>query len=213
MKSPKLAALLAAGAMTLIAPAFAAATEQGQGQAVITVLPKNNGRANLNLGPQNLRLQVDGKQSNVTNLASAKGPDSPLELVILIDSSARVSLGTQLNDIAGFVKEMPKNAKIAIAYMENGRAAMTGPLSSDPTQILSGLHLPGGAAGTSSSPYFCLSDLAKNWPSHDPTARREVVMITDGVDNYNLRYDPEDPYVQAAIEDSVRSGLVVYSFY
>ena len=27
------------------------------------------------------------------------------------------------------------------------------------------------------------------------------------------RYDPEDPYVQTAIKDSVRAGLVVYSIY
>jgi hypothetical protein len=213
MKSHIFAALLVAGSFPLVAPAFAATTEQGQGQAVITVMPKNIDATNLNIGPQNLEVKVDGKQSNVTNFVSAKGPNSPLELVILIDSSARVSLGTQLSDIAGFVKEMPKNARIAIAYMENGRAALTGPLSSDPAQVLNGLHLPGGGAGVSSSPYFCLSDLAKNWPSHDATARREVVMITDGIDYYDVRLDPNDPYVQAAIEDSVRSGLVVYSFY
>jgi hypothetical protein len=67
--------------------------------------------------------------------------------------------------------------------------------------------------GISSSPYFCLSDLAKHWPSNDMTARREVLMITDGVDYYELRYDPDDPYVQTAITDSVRAGLVVYSIY
>ena len=38
-------------------------------------------------------------------------------------------------------------------------------------------------------------------------------MVTDGVDNYNRRYDPEDPYVQAAINDSVRARLIVYSIY
>src|ERR1700734_3475486 len=65
----------------------------------------------------------------------------------------------------------------------------------------------------SSSPYFCLSDLAKNWPSADRSARREIIMITDGVDYYHLQYDPEDPYVQAAIDDSVRANLVVYSIY
>jgi hypothetical protein len=118
-----------------------------------------------------------------------------------------------LTEIESFVNEMPKNTKIAIAYMDNGRAVFTGPLSSDPEQVLNGLHLPGGAPGQNGSPYFCLSDLAKHWPAQDRTARREVVMITDGVDYYNLRYDPEDPYVQAAIEDSVRSGLVVYSIY
>jgi hypothetical protein len=38
-------------------------------------------------------------------------------------------------------------------------------------------------------------------------------MVTDGVDNYEPHYNPEDPYVQAAINDSVRAHLVVYSIY
>ncbi len=67
--------------------------------------------------------------------------------------------------------------------------------------------------GVSASPYFCLSDLAKNWPSKDAHARREVVMVTDGVDYYEVHYDPEDPYVAAAIEDSIRAHLIVYSIY
>jgi hypothetical protein len=200
-------------ALALAFPAFAAPEQQGQGQAVVTVMPKSNPEGALSLQQQNLELKVDGKQSSITGFAPAKGPNAPLELVVLIDSSARSSLGTQLNEIADFIKEMPANAKVALAYMQNGHAALTGPLSSDASQVLSGLHLPGGASGASSSPYFCLSDLAKNWPSRDPRARREVVMITDGVDYYNLRYDPNDPYVLSAIEDSIRSGLVVYSFY
>ena len=174
-------------------------------------MPKGDQPATIH--PQDIDVKVDGKPTSNLHMASAKGPDSPLELVILIDGSARSSLGTQLGDIGNFVKEMPADAKIAIAYMTNGRAAFTGPLSSDPAVVLRGLHLPGGSPGTSSSPYFCLSDLAKNWPSRDSTARREVVMITDGVDYYNLHFDPNDPYVQAAINDSLRSGLVVYSFY
>jgi len=38
-------------------------------------------------------------------------------------------------------------------------------------------------------------------------------MVTDGVDNYERRLDLDDPYVQAAISDSVRAGMVVYSIY
>jgi hypothetical protein len=213
MKSATFAALLAAGTLSLVPSAFAAPAESGHGQAVVTVLPKNDQAPTLSIQSQNLQLKIDGKPSSITDLAPAKGPSSPLELVILMDSSARSSLGTQLNDIVGFVKEMPNNTKIALGYMENGRAALSGPFTSDSQQIVNGLHLPAGAPGTNGSPYFCLSDLAKNWPSHDPTARREVVLITDGVDEFNLRYDPNDPYVQSAIEDSIRSGLVVYSFY
>jgi hypothetical protein len=208
-------AIVAAGTLALMLPAFPAPADQGQGQgqAVVTILPKKNDQAVGSVAQQNLKLKVNGKESSITNWAAAKGPQSPLELVVLIDGSARTSLGTQLEDIAGFIKEMPANAKVAVAYMQNGRAAFTGPLSSDGAQVAAGLHIPGGVPGMSSSPYFCLSDLAKNWPSRDQTARREVVMITDGVDYYNLRYDPEDPYVQAAISDSAKAGLVVFSIY
>jgi hypothetical protein len=38
-------------------------------------------------------------------------------------------------------------------------------------------------------------------------------VITDGVDYYNPRYDPDDPYVHAAMDDSVRAHLIVYSIY
>jgi hypothetical protein len=203
--------LAAAGTMTLAGPAKAATT--GQGQAVVTVMPKNSGDEAINVTPQNLQLKVNGKESDVTGWAPARGAKNPLELVLLIDSSARTSLGTQLGEIEGFVKEMPNNAKLAIAYMENGRAVFAGPLSSEPAQVLQALHLPSGAPAASSSPYFCLSDLAQHWPSQDRSARREVVMVTDGVDYYQLPFDPDDPYVQAAITDSVRSGLVVFSIY
>src|ERR1700692_3242692 len=97
--------------------------------------------------------------------------------------------------------------------MQNAQANRSGPLTTDREQALKGLHIPAGFPGANASPYFCLSDLAKSWPSHDRTARREVLMVTDGVDNYDRAYDPEDPYVSTAINDSVRAGLVVYSIY
>jgi hypothetical protein len=215
MKMLGLAAVALAGAASLLMPGLtvAASAQQGQGQALITVMPKNDKETQVNVQQSDLQVKVSGKDANVTEWVPARGAGSPLELVLLIDSSARTSLGTQLTEIESFVKEMPSHTKMAIAYMQNGRAQFSGPLSSDAAQVLNGLHLPGGAIGTSSSPYFCLSDLAKNWPSSDRSARREVVMVTDGVDYYNPRYDPEDPYVLSAISDAVRARLVVYSIY
>ena len=127
---------------------------------------------------------------------------------------ARSSIGTQINDIAKFIQGLRPDAKVGVAYMENGRAVFAGPLTTDHAAAMRELRLPlAGEPGVSASPYFCLSDLAKNWPSNDAHARREVVMVTDGVDYYEVRYDPEDPYVAAAIEDAVRAHLIVYSIY
>ncbi|MGA9586589.1 MAG: hypothetical protein WBQ95_14750 [Terracidiphilus sp.] len=213
MNKIALAVTLTAGTVLAASPLFAQKTDsQGQGRAVVTILPT---QANGTVGqvPQGFKLKVNGKESSVLNFTPLRDSNSPVELVLLIDGGARTSLGTQFGELETFVKEMPPNTRMAIAYMENGRAILGGPLSSDGADVLKGLHVSNGFPGSNASPYFCLSDLAKNWPSHDRTARREVLMVTDGVDNYDRHYDPEDPYVDAAINDSVRAGLIVYSIY
>ena len=214
MKKLGMAICMAAGTLALIAPAFSnTTTDQGQGQAIVTVLPEKDGKTPVSIPQQDLRVKVNGKESSITNWVALSGPNSNLELVILIDVSARANLGLQLRDITSFIQSLPANVKVSVGYMDDGSADLMGPLSTDHAQVASGLRVPNGFPGSSGSPYFCLSDLAKHWPSTDLSARREVVLITDGVDNYSVRYDPEDPYVAAAITDSVRAGLVVYSIY
>jgi hypothetical protein len=208
------AALLLVG-LPMSLPVIAQSGEnQGQGQAIVTIVPKHENEAAPNVTQQDLQsVKVNGKDAKVTSWQSLRGAQDKVELVILIDDAARASLGRQIEDIGAFVRSLPPNIAAGIAYMENGRAVFSGPLSTDHEQILRALHLPAGIAGVDSSPYFCLSDLAKNWPSQDRGSRREVVMVTDGIDYYYRRFDPDDPYVQAAITDSVRAGLVVYSIY
>lgn len=182
-----------------------------QAQAVITVMGKNNSEAPPPVQERDIKVEVNGKAATLTEVNPLRG--TGLEMVVLIDGSARTSLGRQLEDIAQFVKSLPPNVAVGIAYMENGRAAFSQALTTDKAKALTSLHLPGGTPGSDASPYFCLSDLAKNWPSTSHDNRREVVMVTDGIDRYNLRYDPDDPYVQTAINDSIRAGLIVYSIY
>ena len=187
---------------------------EGQGQAVVTVIPSHGTEQAIQVSEQDIReVKVDGKASKITGWMPLHGADNPVELVFLMDPSSRSSLGTQLGEISNFAEEMPPNTTMAFAYMNAGRAALAEPLSSDPQKVLQGLHLPTGPLGAGASPYFSLSDLAKNWPSQNRSARRIVVMVSDGVDYYNLRYDPSDPYVQAAIHDAVKAGLVVYTLY
>jgi hypothetical protein len=214
MQKLQAAALFAAG--TLLAGTLSLAAEQKQevpGSTVITILPENELPGGI---PQEaMHLKLDGKGSTITGFTPLRDPQSKVEMVVLIDGGARSSLGLQMKDVAGFIESQRPDTKVAVAYMMNGRAALGGPLTTDHDSVLRGLHLTSGAgeAGISGSPYFCLSELAKNWPSSDVHARREVVMITDGVDYYDMHYDPEDPYVQAAMDDAVRARMIVYAIY
>jgi len=210
----QIATVLFAASLVAAAPAVAQNEGQGQGQAVVTVLPKSDKQPMAADVPgQSLTISVDGKRASLTNWRATRGDQAPVEFVLLIDDGARVSLGREWDDITHFLGNLPPNVKATVAYMENGRAVLSGPLTSDRAKLQQEFHLPTATPGYSASPYFCLSDLAKNWPSNDRSARREVLMITDGVDQYERVYDPDDPYVHSAMDDAARAGLVVYSIY
>lgn len=181
----------------------------GHGKAMVTVKSKR-GNAPVMVPESALKLKVDGRPAMIEHWQAAKGP---LQVVLLIDSSAWGTLGTQLGDMKAFIRSLPADAEVGVAYMENGRAVFSAPLTTDKEAAVRGVRLPGSVPGGSASPYFCLSSLAKHWPSQNMDARREVVMITNGVDNYEPRFNPDDPYVRAAIHDAVKAGLVVYSIY
>jgi len=206
-------ALVAAALIATTPQAFPQDEGQNQGTAIVTVLPKDSSAPAPNISEQTIHVEVNGKQSQITNWQPLHGAQAPVELVLLIDDGARTSLGSEFGDIRQFIQSLPPNVKITIGYMENGRAALSGPLSADRSKTLQQIHITNGLPGQSASPYFCLSDLAKNWPSEDRSARREVIMISDGVDYYHLQFDPDDPYVQAAIQDSVRAHLLVSAVY
>lgn len=209
MKNADRAVLMVAAALLMAVQAFAQGDGgTGQGRAVLTVFAKHSEVAPT-ITQRDVSVRVNGKDANVTGWAPFKGADDSLELVVLIDSGAR-NLGRQFEEVTHFIQSQGPNAKLAVGYMENGRAVLSGALSADHQQVASQLHLSGGPI---SSPYFSLSDLARNWPSQDRKARREVVVLADGIDPNNPRFDVDDPYVQAAINDSVRAGLVVYTVY
>lgn len=212
MKLWKCAAGAATALFLLTAYAFPQENGGGEGQVVVTVLPKGNVPSTDSLAQQ-LTVKVGGKETQITGFQALQGERNPAELVILIDGSARSNFAQQFQEIAQFVKSLPPNVRTAIAYMQNGSASFATPFSADHDAVLRGLRIPAGLPGSNGSPYLCLSDLATRWPSQDREARREVVMITDGVDEYNPRYDPDDPYVQASIHDAVRAHLIVYSIY
>lgn len=205
--------LAAAAALALFAVSAWAQSDNFTGRAILTVLPSHPEEQDASLTAGQLEVKLDGKHATVTSLTKLTAANSPLELILLIDGSVRTSLYGDAGDIIGFVKEIPSNTTMTIAYMENGNAALQGPLSSDAVTIESGLHMTSGGPGSNSSPYFCLSDLVKHWPSKNAGARRALVMITDGLDEYDQRLDTDDPYVQTAINDSLRAGIVVFTVY
>jgi hypothetical protein len=150
-------------------------------------------------------------RDQVTDWVPAQGDNAALELFILMDDSSNMSLGTQLDDLRKFIDSQPASTKIGVAYMQNGMAKMQQNLTADHALAAKALRLPAGLPGINGSPYFSLSDLVKRWP--ETAARREVLMVSDGIDRYYGQADLQDPYLNAAIDDAQRANIVVYAIY
>jgi len=150
-------------------------------------------------------------RDTVTDWVPAQGEHGALELFILLDDASNTNLGTQLDDIRKFINAQPDSTLVGVAYMQNGIAQIVQNLTSDHALAAKALRLPMGYWGANASPYFSLSDLIKRWPA--TTARRAVLMVTDGIDRYYGIGDALDPYLDAAIDDAVRGGIAVSAIY
>jgi hypothetical protein len=150
-------------------------------------------------------------RDTVTEWIPAQGDHAALEFFILIDDTSNTSLGTQIPDLQKFIIGQPPTAKIGVAYMQNGTAVIAQNPTTDHEAAAKAIRLPEGIFGASASPYFSLSDLVKRWPADD--ARHEVLMVSNGVDPYYGIGDLLDPYLQAAISDAQRAGIIVSAIY
>lgn len=177
--------------------------------ALINVESKNP----VELDPRALNLQVNGHDTPINSLTHASSGN--VEIAILIDEGLRSSFSQQLRDISNFINSLPRNDKVLVGYMQNGTVRSSGHFSADHQEISDQLRLTMSIPGSSASPYFCLSDFVKHWPSQEPAARF-VLMLTNGVDPYNGRpsiMNQDSPYVETAQNDAQRAGAAVYSIY
>lgn len=148
----------------------------------------------------------------VAGWVPARGEEAGLALAILIDDSSGISFGSQIEDLRAFIGEQAPTTLVALGYMQNGTVFVRQQFTQDHAAVAKALRLPQGFAGAEASPYFSLVDFIKKWPTNTSTPRREVLMITSGIDEY-YGGGLQDPYVDEAIQDAQCAGIVVYSIY
>jgi hypothetical protein len=180
-------------------------------QMVVTVEPHNKGSEIPTITRDDVMVYEGKVRDTVTDWVPAEGDHAALEYFILLDDSSSTSLGRQLDDLRQFINAQPATAKIGVAYMQNGMAKVVQNLTDDHALAAKALRLPLGVNAGSAGPYFCLSDLVKHWPKS--AARREVLLVTDGIDPYYPNGDLQDPYLNNAIEDAQRAGVVISGIY
>jgi hypothetical protein len=149
----------------------------------------------------------------ITKWIPAQGANAGLDLLVLVDDSSGISLGSQLEDVRAFIAQQPPTTSVGVGYIQNGTVQMVQNFTQDHAGAAKSLRLPLGAgAGVDASPYISISEYLKHWAPDPAKPRREILMISDGEDAY-YGGGPIDPYVESAVEDSQRAGVAVYSIY
>ena len=195
------------------------AQEEGPATLRTIVRAERKGDASVSsLQPSDLQVEFNGRKVDVTRVQPLirKSAATPVEVAVLIDDSLRGNFGTQLDDLQKFVSMTASpGVSLGIGYMQNGRVIFPAGFSTEPEQEMKAVRLPLSTAGISGSPYFCLQDLVKHWPTNTG-AQHVVLMITNGIDYYNGSVSPlnqDSPYVTSAVSDAQRAGVPVYSIY
>jgi len=165
---------------------------------------------------------VTVRVDNHKQLLKAWAPLDPAktQVVLLMDDGLRLSVGRELENLRNFVKSLPDGVEVMVGSMQYGSVQAQHRFTTNHEAAAASLRIPQGLAGASASPYLCLSEFVKNWPEGPAGSgsrkARFVLMITNGVDPYNgstSMMNQNSPYVDAAVRDSQRAGVAVYSIY
>jgi len=165
--------------------------------------------------PQDVIVQQGKQRLQVTDWVRAQGDRAGLDLFILIDDSASSSLGSQLDELRAFIKSQPSTTLVGVGYMQNAVVKVAQDLTNDHDAAAKALRLPLGSVGAYGTPYLSVIDLMKRWPANQN--RREVIMVTDGVDRARggrqwpgLSINPD---VDSAGDVAQRNGIIIHTIY
>jgi hypothetical protein len=129
---------------------------------------------------------------------------------LLLDDASATSLGSQLEDIRQFIATQPPTTLIGIGYMRDGGVDTVQNFTTDHVQAVKALRLPLGTTAAFASPWLSVGDLISRWP--ESPMRREILMITDGIDRLG-GVGPANPYVDTAIELAQKAGLIIHAIF
>jgi hypothetical protein len=198
-------------ALAIANPAVGAQQSSGVPVHVVVTVEARKGEETPMIKREDVMVREGRDRDEVIEWVPAQGEHASLELMILLDDGSNTTLGTQLEDIRNFINTQPDTTKIGVAYMRDGVAQVVQNLTSDHALAAKALRLPVGLRGVNGSPYFSLTDLVKRWPA--TTARRAVVMATDGIDLFYGTGDLQDPYLDEAIDNALRADITVSTIY
>jgi hypothetical protein len=165
------------------------------------------------INPEDIVVKQGKQRLQVMEWIPAQGDRAGLDLFILIDDATSPRLGSNLDELRTFINAQPPTTSVGVGYMRNATVQIAQNLTTDHAAAAKALRLPLGSAGAYGSPYLSVINLMKRWPENQN--RREVVMITDGIDRARggprWRGFSNNPDVGSASAVAMRTGTIIHT--
>nr|QST87828.1 hypothetical protein [uncultured organism] len=177
---------------------------------IVVTAKASTGRELPPLSHADLSVVLDEANRPVTECVALQDDSAGLELYVLIDEKVKPAATAGFDELRRFVSSQAAATAVGIAYMHNGEAEIVLTPTKDLARAAKALRLPSGNTSFLANPFNSLSALINGWSTG--AARREVVVVTDGVDTFG-DIGAASTYLENAIQDAQRAGVQVFSIY
>jgi hypothetical protein len=209
------AAVTIAAAIMTVAPSNAQEATAGVPVRMTVTASVQSDKRMPELSQQDIAVMQGKKRLKVAEWVPAKADRAGLDLFILIDDASNPTLGSYFDDLKTFINAQPSTTMIGVGYMRNATVQMAQNFTTDHAAAAKALRLPLASAGAYGSPYLSVIDLMKRWPASQN--RREVVMVTDGIDRARRGLSGPglyiNPDVDSASDVAMRTGTIIHTIY
>ena len=204
-------AVFACFACAALAPGQATSSHPTDVTVPVTVLNRRpNATSVPRLSKDDIIVRQGGNVRPVLAWQPVTGVSKGVDLAVLIDDSLEPSVALHWKGVGGFIRLLPKDSRVAIAYGSYSGASIAQPFTADRERAIKALRIPFGRINEGSSIYLSLIDLMDHWPSDGRS--HIVLLISDGVDLFHGVL-PSQPGLNGdldrAIKVSQQKGVVV----
>lgn len=158
-------------------------------------------------------VKEDGTEQQILSIKSVS--NTPLSLAILIQDDLTSNFNLQLENIAEFIRQLPKGSRVMIGYLRGGNLQTRQKFTDDLDKAAKSLRIVAGRGAASGNPFSGVEDALGKFDAL-PAGRRAVLLVSDGLDITNgtdFASTIQSIELDRAIFKSQRKSIAVYSFW
>lgn len=161
-----------------------------------------------------LTIKEDGDVQNILYVRNIG--NNPITLAVFIQDDLVSSISNEIKYIAEFIRRLPKDSRVMVAYMRAGSLQVRQKFTADLEKAAKALRIPAGTPSVAPyNPYVEVIDGLKRFES-TATGRRAALVISDGLDTSRgteLSSSLQSLDLQRAINEAQRRSVAIYGFY